>query len=58
MTAELRPRIMGPRQLTDALLLDLAICNDGVLAALDRRISHLLTPGSSNWKHLEVISVD
>jgi predicted nucleic acid-binding protein len=58
MMAELRPRIMGPRQLTDALLLDLAIRNDGVLATLDRRISHLLPPGSSNRKHLEVIPVD
>jgi hypothetical protein len=29
---------MGPRQLTDAMLLDLAIRNDGVLATLDRRI--------------------
>jgi hypothetical protein len=57
MTPELLPRIMGPR-LTDAMLLDLAIRNDGVQATLDGRISHLLAPGSSNRKHLEVIPVD
>jgi predicted nucleic acid-binding protein len=58
MMPELRPRIMGPQQLTDALLLDLAIRNGGVLATLDQRISHLLPPGSPNRKHLEVIAVD
>jgi toxin-antitoxin system PIN domain toxin len=58
MAPELRPRIMGPQQLTDALLLDLAIRHGGVLATLDRRISNLLPPGSPSRKHLEVIPVD
>jgi uncharacterized protein len=58
MTPELRSRITGPRQLTDALLLDLAIRNNGVLATLDQRISQLLSPGSPNRKHLEVIPID
>jgi predicted nucleic acid-binding protein len=44
MTPELRSRITGPRQLTDALLLDLAIRNNGVLATLDQRISQLFIP--------------
>src|SRR6266849_452026 len=35
---EMLPRIMGPQQLTDALLLNLAIQRGGTLATFDKRI--------------------
>jgi toxin-antitoxin system PIN domain toxin len=43
---EIRARVMGHHQLTDAVLLDLAIRHQGRLATLDRRISGLLPPDS------------
>ncbi len=58
MSPEIRSRIMGAQQLSDAVLLELAIRNGGVLATLDQRISHLLAPGSSLRKHLEIISLN
>lgn len=48
-------RIMGPQQLTDALLLDLAIRHKGALATFDKRIETLLPAGSSYRSHLAVI---
>ena len=57
MSPEIRSRIMGAQQLSDAVLLELAIRNGGVLATLDQGISHLLAPGSSLRKHLEIISL-
>jgi hypothetical protein len=43
---EVRDRVMGHHQLTDAVLLDLAIRHRGRLATFDRRISMLLSPDS------------
>src|SRR5437016_4463139 len=54
---ELASRIMGPQQLSDAILLDLAIRNDGVLATFDKRIEHLLTSGSPHRDRLEIIPI-
>ena len=39
---EIRARLVGDQQLTDAVLLDLAIRNQGRLATFDRRILALL----------------
>jgi uncharacterized protein len=43
---EIRARVVGHHQLTDAVLLDLAIRNRGRLATFDRRILGLLPPDS------------
>ena len=44
---EIRARIAGHHQLTDAVLLDLAIRRQGRLATFDRRILGLLAPDSA-----------
>jgi toxin-antitoxin system PIN domain toxin len=44
---EIRARMVGHHQLTDAVLLDLAIRNQGRLATFDRRILGLLPPNSA-----------
>lgn len=54
---EMLPRLMGPQQLTAALLLDLAIQRGGALATFDKRIQHLLPPGSPNRSYIEVIPI-
>jgi hypothetical protein len=43
---EIRARVVGHHQLTDAVLLDLAIRRQGRLATFDRGISGLLPPDS------------
>jgi hypothetical protein len=43
---EIRSRIVGHHQLTDAVLLDLAIRRQARLATLERRIASLLPPDS------------
>lgn len=43
---EIRARIVGHHQLTDAVLLDLAIRHQGRLATIDRRILALAPPDS------------
>jgi hypothetical protein len=48
---------MGPQQLTDAILLDLAIRQGGVLATFDKRIESLLPPASPNRRFIEVLPV-
>lgn len=53
---EIRERIAGHQQLTDALLLDLAIRNGGRLVTLDQRVTHLLPANSPHRAALEVIS--
>jgi toxin-antitoxin system PIN domain toxin len=58
MLPELRARIMGPQQLTDALLLDLAVRNGGTLATLDRRVCHLIGREFAIGKHLETIPTE
>jgi len=52
---EIRERLAGHRQLTDALLLELAIRNGGRLATFDRRIEDLLAPDSSHRDALDVL---
>lgn len=54
--AEIRARLVGHHQLTDAVLLDLAIRHDGRLATFDRRISSLLPPDSICQNAVAVIS--
>ena len=39
-------RILGPRQITDAYLLAVAVANDGCLISFDQRITHSLVAGA------------
>jgi uncharacterized protein len=55
LSPELLPRIMGPQQVTDAILLDLAIRNGGALATFDRRLENLLPPDSPHHSHIEIL---
>lgn len=55
LPGELLQRVMGPQQLTDALLLDLAIRHKGVLATFDKRIEALLPAGSPHQSHLTIL---
>lgn len=52
---ELRARIMGHNQVTNAVLLDLAIRHKGRLATFDRKIAALLPSGSPQQKSLTII---
>jgi toxin-antitoxin system PIN domain toxin len=52
---EIRQHIVGHKQLTDALLLDLAIRNNGRLATFDRRIRSLLNPQSPHQASIELL---
>lgn len=54
---EMRVRLMGPKQVTDAILLDLAIRNGGKFATFDRRTEGLL-PGDSRFRDsLEILPI-
>lgn len=55
MEPEMMVRIMGPGQMSDAVLLDLAIKRGGLLSTFDRKIQHLLPRASRLSAHLEVI---
>lgn len=55
MLPEIRSRLVGHRQLTDALLLDLAIRRGGKLVTFDRRTSTLLACESEYRGNLHVI---
>ena len=55
---EIRERIVGHQQITDALLLDLAIRRGGKLITFDKRADRLLPPDSPNRSALEILSVD
>lgn len=48
-------RVMGPKQLTDAVLVDLAIRRKGAVATFDRHMKSLFPPGSAWASHLTVI---
>lgn len=52
---EIRKHLIGHQQLSDALLLNLAIRNGGRLVTLDRRIEHLLGPNSPHRSSIEII---
>lgn len=55
MLPEIRERLVGHQQLTDAILLDLAIRKGGRLVTLDRRVTTLLPPDSPHRNVVEVI---
>ncbi len=52
---DIRLRIAGHHQLTDAALLDLAIRNGGRLATLDRKVNALLPPSSTHQSSVVTI---
>jgi uncharacterized protein len=52
---EIHQRIRGNQQLTDAILLDLAIRKGGRLVTLDRRMASLLAQDSTHRAALEII---
>jgi toxin-antitoxin system PIN domain toxin len=54
---EMLARVMGPKQLTDAVLVDLAIRRQGALATFDRHMKNLLPTGSPHASHLTFIPV-
>ena len=55
---EIRERLAGHRQVTDALLLDLAIRQEGRLVTLDRSVGTLLAADSSARAALEIIPTE
>ena len=57
MPAEMRTRLMGPRQVGDALLVQLALENGGVLATFDRRIPDLLPAKSPLRAAVEILPI-
>jgi toxin-antitoxin system PIN domain toxin len=52
---EIRERLVGHQQLSDAILLDLAIRKGGRLATLDRRVLNLLPADSPHRRAIELI---
>lgn len=52
---DIRQRMLGPRHVTDAQLLDLAIRRGGRLVTFDQRIEFLLPPRTGLGEHLEVL---
>lgn len=58
LSPEIRRRLMGPRQTTEAVLPDLAIRRGGKLATLGRRAENLLAADSAHREALEVLSLD
>jgi len=52
---EIRSRLRGPQQLTDALLLDLAIRRQGTLITFDKSMPKLLPPDSPDQNALEIL---
>lgn len=48
-------RMLGPKHMTDCLLLDLAIRRDGKLVTFDQKIRQLLPAGSPLLKHIELL---
>jgi hypothetical protein len=54
---EIRGRLVGHGQVTDAILLDLAIRNGGALATFDRGVLGLLAPGSRHRSQIEILPI-
>jgi hypothetical protein len=52
---EIRQRLIGSKQMTDAILLDLAIRKNGRLVTLDQRVRNLLPADSPLQSAIEVI---
>jgi len=55
---EVRARLAGHHQLTDAVLLDLAIRHAARLATFDRRVAALLPPESPHRHAIELLSAE
>jgi toxin-antitoxin system PIN domain toxin len=53
---EILERLVGHKQIADAVLLDMAIRNGGRLATFDRGIERLLAPDSAHRSAIEVIA--
>jgi hypothetical protein len=53
---EIQKRLVGHQQLTNAILVDLAIRRGGRFVTLDRRVTNLLPPDSLHLSRLVVIS--
>lgn len=58
LAEEVRDRLVAPRQVTDAVLLDLAIRRGGCLATLDRGVQNLLAPDSEHRAALEIVPLE
>jgi toxin-antitoxin system PIN domain toxin len=54
---QIRQRLVGHKQLSDALLLDLAIRNGGRLVTFDKRVRSLLPAHSAHQAAIETIPV-
>ena len=54
---EIRKRLVGHHQLSDAILLDLALRKGGRLATLDRRVPNLLSTHSQHRGAIDIIPV-
>jgi toxin-antitoxin system PIN domain toxin len=54
---EILRRLVGPNQVTDALLLDLAIRQGGKLATFDQRIENLLPADSPHRACIEILPI-
>ncbi len=52
---EIRSRIHGPKQLSDAMLLDLAIRRGGVLVTFDQKVRGLLPEESAHRERIVVL---
>ena len=48
--------MLGPKQVTDAQLLDLAIRRGGRLVTFDRKIEYLVPPRGGLGRHLELLA--
>lgn len=57
MREPIRARVVGHHQLTDAVLLDLAVRHEGRLATFDRRVAGLLGSDPVLRDSLEIIPV-
>lgn len=55
MSSEIMVRLMGPRKMSNAVLLDRAVKRGGCLATLDKGILSLVPKGSGLAKHIELI---
>jgi predicted nucleic acid-binding protein len=53
----IRRRMVGHQQVSDAILIDLAIRKNARLVTLDRRLRGLLPPGSQHAHAIEVLAI-
>jgi toxin-antitoxin system PIN domain toxin len=55
---QIRGRLRGPKQLTDALLLDLAIRKQGRFVTFDKSVQNLLPPDSPHRAAIELLVIE